>query len=64
MGPHAGLSNYTRTAEYSVEWVSAVIRYAAERRLTRIEATAAGVSEWTDHVLALGHGLLANAIGS
>jgi hypothetical protein len=64
MRPHAGLSNYTRTAEYSVEWVSAVIRYAAERRLTRIEATAAGVSEWTDHVLALGHGLLANAIGS
>jgi cation diffusion facilitator CzcD-associated flavoprotein CzcO len=64
MGPHAGLSNYTRTAEYSVEWVSDVIRYAAGRGLTRIEATAAGVSEWTAHVLALGQGLLANEIGS
>ena len=30
MGPHAGLSNYTRTAEYSVEWVASVIRFATE----------------------------------
>ena len=64
MGPHAGLSNYTRTAEYSVEWVTGVIRYAIEGGFTRIEATAAGVSEWTDHVLALGQGILANEIGS
>ena len=64
MGPHGGLSNYTRTAEYSVEWVTGVIQYAIERGLTRIEATAAGVSEWTDHVLALGQGLLMNEIGS
>jgi hypothetical protein len=33
MGPHAGLSNYTRTAEYSVEWVTGVIRFATERGL-------------------------------
>jgi cation diffusion facilitator CzcD-associated flavoprotein CzcO len=64
MGPHAGLSNYTRTAEYSVEWVTGVIRYAAEHGITRMEATAAGVNEWTNHVLALGEGLLANEIGS
>ncbi len=64
MGPHAGLSNYTRTAEYSVEWVSGVIQYAIERGVTRIEATAAAVREWTDHVLSLGQGLLANEIGS
>jgi len=64
MGPHAGLSNYTRTAEYSVEWVTGVVRYAIERGLTRIEATAAGVSEWTDHVLGVGQGLLANEVGS
>jgi cation diffusion facilitator CzcD-associated flavoprotein CzcO len=64
MGPHAGLGNYTRTAEYSVEWVTGVVQYATQRGLTRIEATAAGVSEWTDHVLALGQGLLANEIGS
>jgi hypothetical protein len=28
IGPHAGLGNYTRTAEYSVEWVTGLIRFA------------------------------------
>ena len=64
MGPHAGLGNYTRTAEYSVEWVTGMIRFAHERGLTWIEATAEGVAEWTDHVLALGEGQLMNEIGS
>ena len=64
MGPHAGLSNYTRTAEYGVEWLTDVIAYATQRGLTRIEATAAGVREWTGHVLALGEGVLANEVGS
>jgi len=64
MGPHAGLGNYTRTAEYSVEWVTGLMRFATERGLTRIAATPAGVVEWTDHVLALGEGQLMNEIGS
>jgi cation diffusion facilitator CzcD-associated flavoprotein CzcO len=64
MGPHAGLGNYTRTAEYSVEWVTGVIRFATERGLTRIEATAKGVEDWTEHVLALGEGQLMNEVGS
>jgi cation diffusion facilitator CzcD-associated flavoprotein CzcO len=64
MGPHAGLGNYTRTAEYSVEWVTGLIRFATERGLTRIEATAEGVAEWTEHVLALGEGQLMNEIES
>jgi cation diffusion facilitator CzcD-associated flavoprotein CzcO len=64
MGPHAGLGNYTRTAEYSVEWVTGLVKFATERGLTRIEATAAGVDEWTDHVLALGEGQLMNEISS
>jgi cation diffusion facilitator CzcD-associated flavoprotein CzcO len=64
MGPHAGLGNYTRTAEYSVEWVTRMIRFATERGLTRIEATAKGVEEWTDHVLVLGEGQLMNEVGS
>jgi cation diffusion facilitator CzcD-associated flavoprotein CzcO len=64
MGPHAGLGNYTRTAEYSVEWVTGMIRFATERGLTRIEATPKGVGEWTDHVLALGEGQLMNEVGS
>jgi hypothetical protein len=64
MGPHAGLGNYTRTAEYSVEWVTGAIQYATAHGLTRIEATTAGVDEWTDYVLALGQGQLMNEIGS
>lgn len=64
MGPHAGLGNYTRTAEYSVEWVTGVIGHAMEQGLTRIEATPAGVSEWTDYVQALGQGQLMNEVGS
>jgi cation diffusion facilitator CzcD-associated flavoprotein CzcO len=64
MGPHAGLGNYTRTAEYSVEWVTSLIRFAIERDLTRIEATSEGVAEWTDYVLELGQGQLMNEIDS
>ena len=64
MGPHAGLGNYTRCAEYSVEWVAGVIQYATQHGLTRVEATAAGVREWTDYVLGLGEGQLMNEIGS
>ena len=64
MGPHAGLGNFPRAAEYSVEWVTGLVRFAHERGLTRIEATSAGVAEWTDHVMALGDGLLMNEIDS
>jgi len=39
-------------------------RFASERGLTRIEATAEGVAAWTDHVLALGQGQPMNEIGS
>jgi hypothetical protein len=44
--------------------VTGVVQYAIQRGFTRIEATAAGASEWTDHVLGLGQGQLANEIGS
>ena len=64
MGPHAGLGNFPRAAEYSVEWVTGLIRYARDHRLTRIEATSAGVADWTDHVKSLGEGLLMNEIDS
>ncbi len=64
MGPHAGLGNFPRAAEYSVEWVTGLVRFAQERGLTRIEATSAGVADWTDHVKSLGEGLLMNEINS
>jgi cation diffusion facilitator CzcD-associated flavoprotein CzcO len=64
MGPHAGLGNFPRAAEYSVEWVTSLVRFAHERGVTRVEATEAGVAEWTDHVKSLGDGLLMNEIDS
>jgi cation diffusion facilitator CzcD-associated flavoprotein CzcO len=64
VGPHAGLGNFPRVAEYSVEWVTGLIRHACEHGLTRVEATPAGVADWTDHVKSLGEGLLMNEIDS
>jgi cation diffusion facilitator CzcD-associated flavoprotein CzcO len=64
MGPHAGLGNFPRAAEYSVEWVTALVRFARDRGVTRIETTQAGVAQWTDHVKGLGEGLLMNEIDS
>ena len=64
VGPHGGLGNFPRVAEYSVEWVTDVIRHAQDNGVTRIEATSAGVADWTEHVKALGEGLLMNEIDS
>ncbi len=64
MGPHAGLGNFPRAAEYCVDWVTRLIRFARDRGLTRIEATAAGVKAWTDHVIAASEGLLFTEVDS
>jgi cation diffusion facilitator CzcD-associated flavoprotein CzcO len=64
MGPHAGLGNFPRAAEYSADWVTGLIRFARDRGLTRIEATAAGAAGWTDHVLAASEGLLFTEVDS
>ena len=64
MGPHAGLGNFPRAAEYSADWVTRLIRFARDRGLTRIEATAAGANAWTDHVIAASEGLLFTEVDS
>jgi cation diffusion facilitator CzcD-associated flavoprotein CzcO len=64
MGPHTALGNIPRSIEYSVDWVTGLIRFARDNGLTRVEATAAGVASWTDHVKALGVGLLSNEVNS
>ena len=64
MGPHTALGNIPRSIEYSVEWVTGLIRFAQEKGLTRLEATPQGVASWTDHVKALGVGLLSNEVDS
>jgi cation diffusion facilitator CzcD-associated flavoprotein CzcO len=64
MGPHAGLGNFPRAAEYNVDWVTGLIRHARDHGLTRMEATEAGTARWTEHVKAMGQGLLANEVDS
>jgi cation diffusion facilitator CzcD-associated flavoprotein CzcO len=64
MGPHTALGNIPRSIEYSVDWVTGLMRFAQENKLPRLEATAEGVSSWTDHVKALGVGLLSNEVNS
>jgi cation diffusion facilitator CzcD-associated flavoprotein CzcO len=64
MGPHTALGNIPRSIEYNVDWVTGLLRYAKETDLTRVEATPSGVASWTDHVKALGVGLLSNEVDS
>ena len=64
MGPHTALGNIPRSIEYSVDWVTGLVRFARESGLTRLEATPTGVASWTDHVKALGVGLLSNEVNS
>jgi cation diffusion facilitator CzcD-associated flavoprotein CzcO len=64
MGPHTALGNIPRSIEYSVDWVTGLMRFARDNGLTRLEATREGVDAWTDHVKALGVGLLSNEVDS
>ena len=64
MGPHTALGNIPRSIEYSVDWVTGLVRFAQANHLTRLEATTDGVESWTDHVKALGVGLLSNEVNS
>jgi cation diffusion facilitator CzcD-associated flavoprotein CzcO len=64
MGPHAGLGNFPRAAEYSADWVTGLISFARDRGLTRIEATPAGAAAWTEHVIAASEGLLFTEVDS
>lgn len=64
MGPHTALGNIPRSIEYSADWTTGLIRYARDHGLTYLEATEAGVTDWTDHVKSLGKGLLSNDVDS
>jgi cation diffusion facilitator CzcD-associated flavoprotein CzcO len=64
MGPHTALGNIPRSIEYSVDWVTGLMRFARDKGLTRLEATPAGVKDWTDHVKEIGVGLLSYEVDS
>jgi cation diffusion facilitator CzcD-associated flavoprotein CzcO len=64
VGPHTALGNIPRSIEYNVDWVTDLVRHARDNDVTRLEATEAGVTSWTDHVKSLGVGLLSNEVDS
>ena len=64
MGPHTALGNIPRSIEYSVDWVTGLLRFAKANGLTFLDATPEGTADWTDHVKALGVGLLSNEVDS
>ena len=64
MGPHQMFGNIPRSIEYAVDWVADFLRYAAQHKLTYVEATEEGMQLWTEHVHECGKGLLANEVDS
>jgi len=64
IGPHTALGNIPRSIEYNVDWVTRLLAHAYDHGLTRVAATEAGVTSWTDHVKSLGVGLLSNEVDS
>ena len=65
MGPHTALGNIPRCDRIQRRLGHRPDALcAAKTELTRLEATAEGVSSWTDHVKALGVGLLSNEVNS
>ncbi|TKW77684.1 MAG: NAD(P)/FAD-dependent oxidoreductase, partial [Bradyrhizobium icense] len=64
MGPHTALGNIPRSIEHNVDWVTGLIRHMRDRGLTRADARPEAVAAWTDHVEAVGKGLLSNEVDS
>jgi len=64
MGPHTALGNIPRSIEYNVDWVTGLIRHMRQKDLTRVDARPEAVTAWTDHVKAVGAGLLSNEVSS
>ncbi len=64
VGPHTALGNIPRSIEYNVDWVTGLIGHMRAHDLTRADARPGSVAAWTDHVKAIGVGLLSNEINS
>jgi cation diffusion facilitator CzcD-associated flavoprotein CzcO len=64
MGPHTALGNIPRSIEYNVDWVTGLLRHMRQHDLSRADVRPEAVAAWTDHVKALGEGLLSNEVNS
>ena len=64
VGPHTALGNIPRSIEYNVDWVTGLVGHMWERGLTYAAARPEAVVDWTEHVKAIGAGLLSNTVSS
>lgn len=64
MGPHGGVGNFTRFAEFNSNWVTELLRYARARGATRIETTEEAQEAWYNYVIESAAGLLSNEVDS
>ncbi len=60
VGPHNASTrcNIPRCIEQNVDWVTDLMRYASERRITWIEATPEAEADWSRHIEELAAGML------
>lgn len=54
-GPQSvsGSTNYPRSIEVGVDWVSALLQHARDKGLTRLEADGTAEAEWTQEVISM-----------
>jgi len=66
VGPHnaAARCNIPRCIEQNVDWVSDLMRYMRDARLTCIEASAEAEDEWTEGINKLAEGMLYTTVDS
>ncbi|MGB7180550.1 MAG: NAD(P)/FAD-dependent oxidoreductase [Burkholderiaceae bacterium] len=64
MGPHTALGNIPRSIEYNVQWVSGLMRYLLDHKLSVADARPQAVAQWTDFVKEKAEGLLSNEVDS
>lgn len=66
VGPHNASTrcNIPRCIEQNVDWVTDLLRYATERRITRIETTPEAEANWSRHVEELAEGMLYTLVDS
>jgi cation diffusion facilitator CzcD-associated flavoprotein CzcO len=64
MGPHTALGNIPRSIEYNVDWVTGLVRHMRDHGLTSADVRPEAVAAGTDHVKAIGEGLLSNEVNS
>ncbi len=64
MGPHQAYGNIPRSVEYAVDWISNCIQYLDTNDIKRIQPTADGVKDWTEHVHEIARGFLTMNVDS